>query len=79
MDPANQEYSEYHRLAPVPAGESLELNYDFINERNLGDNQFIIELNPDSDQPEQFHFNNTGLIHFNVQGDKSNPLLDVTI
>jgi hypothetical protein len=30
------------------------------------------------DQAEQYVFNNTGVINYNVQGDRINPLLDVT-
>jgi len=43
-----------------------------------GWNSFWIEANPFNDQPEQYHFNNIGQIHFYVQSDKINPLLDVT-
>ena len=40
--------------------------------------QLLIEINPDNDQPEKYHFNNIGLIGFNVNTDVTNPLLDVT-
>lgn len=41
-------------------------------------NSLIVEANPDDDQPEQFHFNNIGILNFNIKGDLVNPLLDVT-
>jgi hypothetical protein len=40
-------------------------------------NPFIQELNK-FDQPEQYRFNNTMYVDFQVSGDKTNPLLDVT-
>lgn len=43
-----------------------------------GTNNLFIDMNPNNDQPEMFHFNNVGLLPFNVTGDYYNPLLDVT-
>ncbi|MBC8045207.1 MAG: hypothetical protein H7Y00_00270 [Fimbriimonadaceae bacterium] len=43
-----------------------------------GLNTLFIEVNPDNDQPEQYHFNNLGFISLYVQPDNANPLLDVT-
>ena len=42
-----------------------------------GLNQFIIEVNTNNDQPEQFHANNYLLKQFNVNPDLTNPLMDV--
>ena len=41
-------------------------------------NSLIVEVNPDDDQPEQFHFNNIGILDFRLDRDRVNPLLDVT-
>ena len=38
----------------------------------------LIDMNPNDDQPEETHINNTGLLNFYVQSDRENPLLDVT-
>ncbi len=43
-----------------------------------GLNALFIEVNPNKDQPEQFHFNNVGMLLFYVNVDEINPLLDVT-
>jgi hypothetical protein len=43
-----------------------------------GLNRLWIEVNPDYDQLEQYHFNNIGEVFFYVIDDKVNPLLDVT-
>jgi hypothetical protein len=44
----------------------------------VGNNFIYIEANPNDDQPEQFHFNNYGIIDFGVVADYLNPILDVT-
>lgn len=43
-----------------------------------GSNLLFIEINPDKDQPEQYQFNNLGILRFHVTGDEINPFLDVT-
>lgn len=61
-----------------PAGDIL-LDTIIINTRNLtGNNNLWMEVNPNNDQLEQYHFNNIGEVKFNVLADKTNPLLDVT-
>lgn len=40
-----------------------------------GSNTLIIEVNPDSDQPEQFHFNNLAYLELNNNPDIRDPLL----
>jgi hypothetical protein len=50
-----------------------------IDTRSLtGQNTMFIEVNPDNDQAEQYHFNNFFYRTFYVRGDTLNPLLDVT-
>lgn len=39
---------------------------------------FRVEVNPDYDQPEQYHFNNFYRYPFHVEPDFLNPVLDVT-
>ncbi|MFI5170781.1 MAG: C25 family cysteine peptidase [Chitinophagales bacterium] len=43
-----------------------------------GKNTLIVEVNPNNDQPEQYHFNNLAYIPFYNAPDVRNPLLDVT-
>jgi hypothetical protein len=43
-----------------------------------GKNTMYLEVNPDEDQPEQYHFNNFLFKDFYVRPDSLNPLLDVT-
>ncbi|MCC7051129.1 MAG: hypothetical protein IT239_05055, partial [Bacteroidia bacterium] len=43
-----------------------------------GTNQLWMEINPNNDQVEKYHFNNFLNIRFGVNPDKQNPLLDVT-
>ena len=43
-----------------------------------GNNTLFVEVNPDDDQPEQYHFNNFAFRSLYVKPDSLNPLLDVT-
>jgi flagellar hook assembly protein FlgD len=43
-----------------------------------GSNSIWMEINPNNDQPEKYHFNNFFNLSFGVNPDKINPLLDVT-
>jgi hypothetical protein len=43
-----------------------------------GINSLLIDVNPNNDQLEQYHFNNTAQISFYVNADNVNPILDVT-
>lgn len=67
-----------------PRQDSLRINDTLITSLNISsiaypkNNYFLIEANPNADQPEMFHFNNIALIPFYVIGDNANPLLDVT-
>ena len=66
------------RFRQLPAGDTLHVR-NFTNTANLaGKNTFYLDVNPDNDQPEQFHFNNFMYRNFYVRTDRTNPLLDVT-
>jgi hypothetical protein len=74
----NQHPIPYPRQAPLLPGESL-IDTIRVSTKGLpGHNSFWVEVNPNQDQVEQYHFNNIGKIPFFVERDKSNPLLDVT-
>lgn len=71
-------YINYPRQAPLLAGQSLIDTVRYATRGLAGNNTFWIEVNPDNDQLEQYHFNNIGSLPFFVDRDKANPLLDVT-
>ena len=69
----------YRRLGPLLAGDTMRSTVLEIPTTNLnGPQQLYVEINPDNDQLEMYHFNNVALASFYVQGDIVNPLLDVT-
>lgn len=63
---------------PLIAGDTLTINYTIDSKNYIGINTLYVEVNPDNDQPEQYHFNNFIFKNFFVKGDTYNPLLDVT-
>ncbi|MFN0276344.1 MAG: C25 family cysteine peptidase [Chitinophagales bacterium] len=76
----NIEYAiPYPKLDSLLSNETMISNLQF-NTRDYppGMNILFVEVNPDNDQPEQYHFNNLGFIPLYVQPDFANPLLDVT-
>ena len=76
---ADNDTKEYlPRYRPLPAGDTLTASVN-INTRGLAQlTSLLVDVNPNDDQPEQTHINNTGLLNFYVRADTENPLLDVT-
>ncbi|MBP7497097.1 MAG: hypothetical protein KA792_05475, partial [Bacteroidales bacterium] len=66
------------RLRPHPANDILIDSIKFSSKNLSGLNTLWLEVNPDFDQLEQYHFNNLAQINFYVKNDNLNPLLDVT-
>ncbi len=66
------------KFKPLLAGDTLQVRYPLPTTNNTGQNTLYVDVNPDNDQPEQFHFNNFMYKNFYVSTDKINPLLDVT-
>jgi Peptidase family C25 len=62
----------------LPAGDTIMASITFNTMGYGGNNTLWIDVNPDNDQPEQYHFNNITSIPFKVSRDITNPLLDVT-
>jgi len=63
---------------PLAGNDTIHIRH-YIDTRSLqGLNNIFIEVNPDNDQPEQYHFNNFVYSKFFVANDSLNPLLDVT-
>ncbi len=46
------------KLAPLAANDSVLITYRIPAADYNGQNQLVLDVNPDNDQPEQFHFNN---------------------
>ena len=78
VDSENKEITSELRKSPVQMLTSIPDRFEYDTQELNGLYQLRIEINPDKDQPEQFSFNNRGLINFLVRADDINPLLDVT-
>lgn len=69
---------------PYPRQDSLRVGGTLLDTVTYstfglgGLNSFWIEANPNNDQLERYHFNNLANISFTVEGDRINPILDVT-
>ncbi len=75
----------YVRQKPLSPGEVLRDTIQFSSVNLNGANGFWMEVNPyvngsllQTDQPEQYHFNNLLQIPFYVDPDDEHPILDVT-
>ncbi len=78
VDFQNQETLITERKAPVNANNHIKDHFEYNTDDLNGLYELRVEINPNQDQPEQFDFNNLGILKFLVRGDKINPLLDVT-
>jgi hypothetical protein len=63
-------------LGPTP--DTINISYPIDTRQVTGGNTLYVEVNPDSDQPELYHFNNFFYRSFYVRPDSISPLLDVT-
>ncbi|HEU0065144.1 MAG TPA: C25 family cysteine peptidase, partial [Flavisolibacter sp.] len=66
------------RLKPLVSGDTALIQLPIDTKTFAGANNLMVEVNPDSDQPEQYHFNNMVFKQFFVRPDTLNPLMDVT-
>ncbi len=78
IDQNNSEIAAYQRLAPLDKDDFLNAKFYFETKDLVGINNVILEVNPDGDQQELYHFNNYAVKQFFVDRDNKNPLLDVT-
>lgn len=79
LDPANAlQISQDIRVAPLAANDSLQLRWNADTRNWRGPLRLFVDMNPDEDQPELYHFNNIAVKDFYVERDRRNPLLDVT-
>jgi hypothetical protein len=66
------------RHRPLNGNDTLHIR-QYIDTRKFGgSNSLYVEVNPDNDQPEVFHFNNFAYSKFFVNGDSLSPVIDVT-
>ncbi|CAN5417522.1 hypothetical protein BH10BAC2_BH10BAC2_18210 [soil metagenome] len=66
------------RLRKLNPGDTATINYT-VDSRNFnGANNLFLDVNPDNDQPEQYHFNNFLYKPFLVSTDNFKPVMDVT-
>ena len=68
---------EMKRYAPLAAGDSVILVYKVVTLNFLGENNFIISVNPKFDQPEEYLENNIISLSYVAEKDQRNPILDV--
>ena len=78
VDQSNKVIDVFQTLPPLKALETTNIDFEYNTEDLLGLHQFRVEINPGMAQPEQYLFNNIGIRDFVVQGDRINPILDVT-
>jgi hypothetical protein len=79
IDQNNTAFLTETRMEPLLKGDTIRARLNF-DTRALSTpvNQLLIDVNPNKDQGEQYHFNNVGIKPFYVKLDERNPLLDVT-
>jgi hypothetical protein len=78
---ANNVVHDYYVIRDsLRIGQTLVDTFTVANANYPGNNIFYVEANPYTSiwQQEQYHFNNIGSLNMFVDGDKLNPLLDVT-
>jgi len=63
---------------PIASGDSIVVRFKLDTRDYPESNIMYVDINPDNDQPEQYHFNNFLYRSFYVRPDNTNPLLDVT-
>lgn len=62
----------------LQSGDTTVISYAIDTKALSGSNTLFVDVNPTSDQPEQYHFNNFLYKNFYVRADTHNPLMDVT-
>ena len=68
----------YPRQKPLLVDSVIIASIEFSSIGYQGLNKLLIDVNPNNDQLEKYHFNNVAEIPFYVGQDKVNPILDVT-
>jgi len=63
---------------PLISGDTLTASFQLDTKKYPGANTIYLDVNPDNNQPEQYHFNNFLYKNFFVVADDRKPTLDVT-
>ncbi len=66
------------RTKPMLTGDTVNLSFSLNSKLFPEANTLFLDVNPDLDQAEQFHFNNFLYKNFFIRTDRTNPLLDIT-
>jgi hypothetical protein len=66
------------RHKPLNGNDTIHIQYKLDTRLFAGLNSLYVDVNPDNDQLEQYHFNNFAYRSFFVNIDSLNPMLDVT-
>ncbi len=66
------------RIKKPAVADTTSFNVSIDTKDFTGANTMSVDINPNNDQPEQYHFNNFLFKNFYVNADKTNPLVDVT-
>lgn len=66
------------RLKKINPGDTATISYVIDSKNFNGKNNLFLDVNPNNDQPEQYHFNNFLYKDFVVSTDNFKPVLDVT-
>jgi Peptidase family C25 len=67
-----------NKYKPLAGGDTIRVMYEVDTKDYPGINTILIDINPDNDQPEHYHYNNFLYHNFYAKVDNTNPLLDVT-
>lgn len=78
IDELNNTYTDRIELDEISAKTKTNIVWSFNTSQLSGLQRFSLTLNPLENPSETYYFNNFGIREFIVQGDRSNPLLDVT-
>lgn len=66
------------KLKRLQPGDTATVAYNIDGRTYPGINTLYVDVNPDNDQPEQYHFNNFLFKNFYINEDGMRPVLDVT-
>ncbi|THU32936.1 hypothetical protein FAM09_26160 [Niastella caeni] len=66
------------KYKPIISGDTIKVDVEVNTELYPGNNVLNVDVNPENDQPEHYHFNNFVYKNFYVRPDNTKPLLDVT-
>jgi hypothetical protein len=66
------------KYKPIVVGDTIMIQFTMDTKNYAGNNVVQVEVNPDNNQPEYYHFNNVLYHNLYVRPDNTHPLLDVT-